>query len=404
MSEAPIRVDCVGEQKKYSVAVVGASGYAGGEFLRLAAGHPGLEIGALTSLGNVGERLASVHPHLVSLADRELVTTDPNTLAEHDVVVLAVPHGESGAIAAQLPDDLIVLDLGADHRLQDAAAWEKYYGSEHAGTWTYGLPELITGNVERALGTQLPAGHLRPWFQRELLADARRIAVPGCNVTAVTLGLQPGIAEGVLAPTDIVAVLANGYSGAGKTPKPHLLASEALGGAKPYAVGGTHRHIPEIAQNLAIAGGGLHAAGAESITSANDVAISFTPTLVPMSRGILATISARLTKAWEIILDTDWTDGKAQTKEWIRQVWLDAYAGEPFVHVLPEGQWPDTKMTIGSNQALIQVALDIDAGRVVIVCAIDNLVKGTAGGAIQSLNLALGLPESTGLPTEGVAP
>jgi len=409
MSEAHgrlTRVNDSGEESeatggKYSVAVVGAAGYAGGEFLRLASAHPNLEIGALTGLEGEESDLARVHPHLRSLADRQVVATTSEALAGHDVVVLAVPHGVSGEIAKQLPPEVLVLDLGADHRLISAAAWEKYYGSSHAGTWTYGLPELINGKYECSQGS---ASHQRAWRQRELLSTANRIAVPGCNVTAVTLGLQPGIAEGVLAPTDLVAVLANGYSGAGKGLAPHLTAAEGLGAATPYAVGGTHRHIPEIAQNLAIAGGGMLAAGAESIDSPDDIAISFTPTLVPMSRGILATTSARLTGAWRAMLDADDSPDKARTKQWLRSVWTDAYQDEPFVHVLPEGQWPSTAMTLGTNQALIQVALDLDAQRVVVITALDNLVKGTAGGAIQSLNLALGLPETRGLPTEGVAP
>ena len=348
--------------KPLRVAVAGASGYAGGEFLRLAANHPHLEIGALTAHSNAGVTLGSLQPHLRSLADRVLEPTTVEALAGHDVVVLALPHGASGEIAAQLPDDVVVLDLGADHRLADAGAWEQFYGSLHAGTWPYGLPELI-----HADGTR----------QREALRGARRIAVPGCNVTAITLGLQPGVAAGLVEPTDLVAVLANGYSGAGKSLKPHLLASEALGAAAPYAVGGTHRHIPEIRQNLGVAG-------------AADVTISFTPTLVPMSRGILATATARLASG-------------ADTAQ-VRAAWADAYADEPFVHLLPEGQWPSTAMTLGANTALVQVAVDAAAGRVVTVTAIDNLVKGTAGAAIQSMNLALGLPETAGLITEGVAP
>ncbi len=348
--------------QRIRVAVSGASGYAGGEFLRLAAQHPHLEIGALTAHSSAGATLGSLQPHLRSLADRVLEPTSVEALAGHDVVVLALPHGASGEIAAQLPDDVVVLDLGADHRLADAAAWEKFYGSAHAGTWPYGLPELI-----HADGTR----------QREQLRGARRIAVPGCNVTAVTLGLQPGVAAGLVEADDIVAVLANGYSGAGKSLKPHLLASEALGAASPYAVGGTHRHIPEIQQNLAVAG-------------ASDVRISFTPTLVPMSRGILATATARLAPG---------ADPSA-----VRAAWAQAYQDEPFVHLLPEGQWPSTAMTLGANTALVQVAVDAAAGRVVTVTAIDNLVKGTAGAAIQSLNLALGLPETAGLIIEGVAP
>lgn len=352
----------------FTVAVAGASGYAGGEMLRLLLGHPDATIGTLTAHANAGTLLGAHQPHLRALADRELVATSAQALAGHDVVVLALPHGASGAIAAELEaldDGAIVVDLGADHRLADAAAWEAFYGSPHAGTWPYGMPEL------------LHAGEHRAADQRAVLGRARRIAVPGCNVTAVTFGLQPGVAAGLIDPADLVAVLANGYSGAGRSLKTHLLASEALGSAQAYAVGGTHRHIPEIEQNLTVAG-------------ASGVRISFTPTLVPMSRGILATATARLV-------------GGATAGQ-VRAAWADAYAKEPFVHLLPEGQWPTTAMTLGANTALVQVAVDERAGRVVTVTAIDNLVKGTAGGALQSLNLALGLPETAGLSVNGVAP
>lgn len=354
---------CMFMRMTFSVAVAGASGYAGGEILRILADHPEARIGALTAHSNAGQPLGAHQPHVRALADRVLAPTSAAELSGHDVVVLALPHGASGEIAAQLPQDVLVVDLGADHRLASAQDWQDYYGSAHAGTWPYGMPELLTGPGSR---------------QRDALAGARRIAVPGCNVTAVTLGLQPGVAAGVVEPTDVVAVLANGYSGAGKTLKTHLLASEALGSAQPYAVGGTHRHIPEIAQNLRAAG-------------APDVTISFTPTLVPMSRGILATATVRLA-------DPSLTDAQ------VRAAWAQAYDDEPFVHLLPEGQWPTTAMTLGANTALVQVAVDRRAGRVVTVTAIDNLVKGTAGAAVQSMNIALGLPETLGLTVQGVAP
>ncbi len=354
----------------FSVAVAGASGYAGGEALRLLLGHPEARIGALTAHGSAGTPLGEHHPHLVALADRVLQPTTAEVLAGHDVVVLGLPHGASAAIAAELGDDSLVLDLGADHRLADADAWTAFYGGEHAGTWPYGLPEL------------LHAGEKVASEQRAALAGTRRVAVPGCNVTAVTLGLQPGVAAGVIEPTDLVAVLANGYSGAGKALKPHLLAAEGLGAAQAYGVGGTHRHIPEIEQNLRSAGAGR-------------VSISFTPTLVPMARGILATATARLAPG---------ADAAS-----VREAWETAYADEPFVHLLPAGaggalRWPTTAATVGANTALVQVAVDERAGRVVTVTALDNLVKGTAGGALQCLNLALGLPETTGLPVDGVAP
>lgn len=363
----------------FTVAVAGASGYAGGEVLRLLCGHPHARVGAVTAHTNAGSPLGAHHPHLRSLADRVLVPTTVETLAGHDVVVLALPHGASGEIAAALPDDVLVLDLGADHRLTSARDWTTFYGTDHAGAWPYGLPELL--RAERtATG---PATDGRPGVakQRELLAGARRVAVPGCNVTAVTLGIQPGIAAGLVEAEDIVAVLANGYSGAGRSLKTHLLAAEGIGAAQPYAVGGTHRHIPEIVQNL-------RAAGAPSVS------ISFTPTLVPMARGILATVTARLT-----------TDASGPgAGERIRDAWEQVYADEPFVQLLPEGQWPSTAMTLGANTALVQVAVDEAAGRLVTVTAIDNLVKGTAGAAVQSMNIALGLPQVTGLATEGIAP
>jgi len=236
------------------------------------------------------------------------------------------------------------------------------------------------------------------------LRHAKEIAVPGCNVTAVTLGLQPGFADGVLDPSDIVAVLVVGYSGAGKAAKTHLLASEGLGSAAPYAVGGVHRHIPEIQQNLSIAGGGYVASNHQHAATAEEFQLSFTPTLAPMSRGILAVCTAKLSEAWQIILQTDPSPGKTRTKQWLREVWEDAYRGEPFVQLLPAGTWPKTGEVVGANTALVQVDYDLVAGRVITITAIDNLVKGTAGAAIQSLNLALGLPETAGLEVNGVAP
>lgn len=368
-----------------SAAVAGASGYAGGEILRLLLQHPDVRIGALTAASSAGTQLGEHHQHLGPLADRVVQPTTTANLAGHDVVFLALPHGESGPVAAQLADSVRVIDCGADFRLEDAAAWQKYYGGEHAGTWAYGLPELIRAQTggEHAEQAQLAQPQTLPQTlprQRDVLAHARRIAVPGCNVTAVTLALQPAICTGIIENQDVVAVLANGYSGAGKAMKPHLMASEGLGSATAYGVGGTHRHIPEIVQNLQSAG-------------ASDVTISFTPTLVPMSRGILATVSARLTA---VNADLD--------ESIVRQCYEESFAEEPFVQLLPHGQQPATAATVGSNLALVQVSVDHDAGRLVITCAIDNLGKGTAGGAIQSMNLACGIAEATGLPLTGVKP
>ncbi len=336
------------------VAVAGASGYAGGELLRLLLGHPSVEIGALTAGGSAGTPLAAHQPHLVPLADRVLTDTTPEILAGHDVVFLALPHGRSAEIAATLDPDVLVVDCGADHRLASADDWARWYGGDHAGTWPYGMPEL-------------PGA-------RAALVGARRVAVPGCYPTAVSIALAPALAAGLVEP-DIQAVAVSGTSGAGRGPKPHLLASEVLGSASAYGVGGTHRHTPEIAQNLGRAAG-------------TAVAVSFTPVLVPMARGILATCSAP-------------TQADAQT---LRKAYQAAYADEPFVHLLPEGTWPTTSATVGGNAVHLQLTVDADAGRLVVVTAVDNLTKGTAGAAIQSMNLALGFPETTGLSTIGVAP
>ena len=340
-----------------SVAVSGASGYAGGEVLRLLAGHPSVTIGAITAHSNAGSRLGELQPHLHALADRVLADTTVENLAGHDVVFLALPHGASAAIAAQLDPSVLVIDAGADHRLEDPLAWEKFYGSPHAGSWPYGLPEL--------------PGH------RDRLKGATRIAVPGCYPTSSLLALTPGFSAGLLEPDDVVIVAASGTSGAGKAAKPHLLGSEVMGGMSPYGVGGGHRHTPEIEQ-------GLSAAAGES------VAVSFTPTLAPMSRGILTTATAKVRPG--------------VTAGQLRSAWEEAYGGEHFVRLLPEGQWPATKMVVGSNYAALQLAYDARANRVIVTCVIDNLNKGTAGGAVQSMNIALGLEETAGLTTQGVAP
>ncbi|WP_436326232.1 N-acetyl-gamma-glutamyl-phosphate reductase [Brevibacterium sp. FAM 27836] len=365
-----------------TVAVSGATGYAGGEVLRLLSTHPHLNVTTVCGHSSAGEKLGRHQPHLARYSDFVVQESTAEVLTGHDVVVLALPHGQSGKISAELestsPETLIV-DLAADHRLISATAWEKFYGSDHQGTWTYGLPELLTAD-----GTK----------QRDDLKDAQRIAVPGCNVTAVTLGLAPLIQAGLAAPAGLNAVLANGVSGAGKALKPHLTAAEVLGDASPYGTGGTHRHVPEIEQNL---NGVLGADAAEGPTR-----ISFTPTLVPMARGILATITASpgesAPKTAEGLLDA------AALEDQLARAFEQAYADEPFVRVLPEGQWPRTSATTGSNMAHLQFTVDERAGTILVVVALDNLVRGTAGQALQSIHLALGLDEATALPLEGVAP
>jgi N-acetyl-gamma-glutamyl-phosphate reductase len=338
------------------VAIAGASGYAGGELLRLLLSHPEIEIGTLTAASSAGTPLGAHQPHLVPLADRVLRETSAETLAGHEVVFLALPHGHSAEIAAQLGPDVLVVDLGADHRLRDAGDWARWYGGDHAGAWPYGLPEL-PGAREKLIGT-------------------KRIAVPGCFPTGGSLALAPAFAADLVRP-EVTIVSVTGTSGAGKSLKPHLLGAEVMGSASAYGVGGAHRHTPEFAQNLGAVAGA-------------PVTVSFTPVLAPMPRGILTTASAPLAEGVD-------TAG-------VRAAYEKAYASEPFVQLLPEGTWPSTAATLGSNNVTLQVAVDADAGRLVAVAAIDNLTKGTAGGAIQSMNLALGFPETTGLSTVGVAP
>ncbi|MCS6711105.1 N-acetyl-gamma-glutamyl-phosphate reductase [Brachybacterium sp. EF45031] len=348
------------------VALVGASGYAGGETLRLLLQHPSLHVTTLTGNSSAGRRLSEIAPHLVPDEDLEVQPTTIGALRGHDVVVLALPHGHSGAVAAQLEesgDDAIVVDLAADHRLERAEDWREYYGSEHAGTWTYAMPELPLAG----------GGH-----QRDLLAGARRLAVPGCNATAVTLALVPLVAAGLADPRTLQAVLPVGYSGAGRSPKQNLLLSEGASGAVPYGVGGTHRHIPEILQNLRRA------------TGIDGALLTFTPVLVPMVRGILAVCTAEVPTG--------------VTTAQVLEALTVAYASEPFVQVLPEGRMPSTADVLGSNTVRLGAAVDRRSGHLTVLCAIDNLVKGTAGAAVQSLNLALGLPETLGLPRSGLRP
>ncbi|MGD0687304.1 MAG: N-acetyl-gamma-glutamyl-phosphate reductase [Streptosporangiaceae bacterium] len=342
------------------VAVAGASGYAGGELLRLLAGHPDLEIGAVTADGKAGQPVGAVHPQLIglpALAERLFDATEPGVLSGCDLVFLALPHGQSGPLASRLPDATRIVDLGADFRLADAEAWTRYYGTPHQGRWIFGLPEL-------------PGARAR-------ISGAIRVANPGCYATAAILALAPLLAAGLVEPADVVIVAASGTSGAGRSANAELLGSEVMGSVSAYQVAGTHRHTPEIEQALGEAAGG-------------QVTISFTPMLAPMPRGILATCTARLA-------------GNAASAA-LREALSVAYDREPFVCLLPDGRWPATAAVGGSNAAHLQVAADTRAGRAVAVAAIDNLGKGAAGQAVQNANLMLGLPETAGLTTYGVAP
>ena len=342
------------------VAIAGASGYVGGELALLVAEHPKLDLVTVTANTNAGEKFTNLHPHLGAFAHLDLVATTAENLVGHDVVFLALPHAKSAEVAAFLGEEVLVIDCGADFRLESSEDWEKFYGGQHAGTWTYGMPELILADGAK---------------QRDALHRVKRVAVPGCNVTAITLALAPLLASNLIESEDIVSVLSVGTSGAGRSTSANLSHSEVHGSARAYGVGGVHRHTPEIEQNL-------------SKSAGERVQVSFTPVLVPMARGILAVNTAKATGPIDQL----------------HHALAKYYEGEKFIRVLPLGVWPQTSNVLGSNVCEIGVALDEHAGRVTVVSAIDNLVKGTAGAAIQSLNLAIGIAEDTGLSVNGVAP
>ncbi|MDK8663368.1 N-acetyl-gamma-glutamyl-phosphate reductase [Corynebacterium coyleae] len=343
------------------VAVAGATGYAGGEILRLLLGHPAylagtLEIGALTGASTAGQQVGNLMPHLPELADRVIEPTTIDVLAGHDVVFLGLPHGHSAEIGQALGEDVVVIDCAADFRLRDAQQWTRFYGSEHAGSWPYGLPEL-------------PG-------QRAALQGANRVAVPGCFPTGATLAAWPALESGLVEP-DLTIVAVSGVSGAGKKANVDLLGAETMGSLKAYGVGGTHRHTPEIQQNL------------ESVAGAR-VSVSFTPVLAPLPRGILTTVTAPLVQG--------------VTAEAVNSAYEQAYQGEQFVRLLPAGSQPQTQHVVGANMCAVQVEVDEHAGKLVATSAIDNLTKGTGGAAVQCMNLALGWDEGAGLSRAAVAP
>ncbi|MDO5031811.1 N-acetyl-gamma-glutamyl-phosphate reductase [Corynebacterium sp.] len=344
-----------------SVAIAGASGYAGGEILRLLLSHPAylsgeLEIGALTGHSTAGQPVVELMPHLPQLADRVIEETTPSVLAGHDVVFLGLPHGHSAEIGRQLGESALVIDCAADFRLRNKADWDEYYGGDYAGSWPYGIPEL-------------PG-------QREQLRGTRRVAVPGCFPTAITLGALPAVSQQLIQP-DLSVIAITGVSGAGKKASVAQLGAETMGNLKAYKPGGTHRHTPEVVQNL-------------QAFSQEPVSVSFTPVLAPLPRGILATITAPL--------------APGVTQQRVDEAYRAFYADETFVHVLPAGQQPATQNVVGSNMVHVQAHVDERAGKLIVTAAVDNLCKGTAGAAVQCMNLALGWEEGAGLPRAAVAP
>ena len=344
-----------------SVAIAGATGYAGSEILRLLLSHPAylsgdLRIGALTGHSNAGQRVSELMPHLPQLADRVIEDTTPEVLAGHDIVFLGLPHGHSAEIGRQLGESVTVIDCAADFRLRNKEDWDAFYGGEYAGAWPYGIPE-VPGN-------------------REKLKGSNRVAIPGCFPTTITLGALPAVAQGLIEP-DLSVIAITGVSGAGKKASVAQLGAETMGNLKAYKPGGTHRHTPEVLQNL------------QPFTQ-EPVSVSFTPVLAPLPRGILATITAPLKGGVD--------------KRRVAQAFREFYSDEPFCLVLPEGQQPQTQNVVGSNMVHIQAHVDERANRLVITAALDNLCKGTAGAAVQCMNLTLGWEETLGLPQAAVAP
>ena len=335
------------------IGVIGASGYAGGELLRLLAGHPEFEVCCVTAHSNAGEPITAVHPQLNSYAGQKFSSFNASDFERCEVIFLALPHGESAAVIASLNPKAKIVDLGADYRLEDSAKWTQYYGGTHAGTWTYGAPELPGARAN--------------------IAKSFRVANPGCYATAIALGTAP--AAKIADISDVVIVAASGTTGAGRSAKINLIASEVMGSLTSYKFGGVHQHTPEIEEALTRATG----------TAAK---ISFTPILAPMPRGILATITMKV--------------NSAITTEQAHEIYSDAYKDEEFVKVLPLGQMPQTSSVLGSNYVAIQVAVDQHTNRLIVSVAIDNLVKGAAGQAIQNANIICGLPESLGLTSMGL--
>jgi N-acetyl-gamma-glutamyl-phosphate reductase len=335
------------------IGVVGASGYAGGELLRILAFHPQFEVTAITAHSNAGEPITSVHPQLQSYAGKKFSAFDPTDFESCELIFLALPHGESAKVISQLPQSTKIVDLGADYRLEDASQWEKYYGGDYAGAWTYGLADIEP-------------------FKSEI-SKSSRVANPGCYATSIALGAAP--ASEIADLTDVVVVAASGTTGAGRNAKINLIASEVAGSLSSYKFGGVHQHTPEIEQAL-------------TKVSGIEAKISFTPILAPIPRGILSTITAKLIK-------------KISTEE-AHGIYERYFAKSQFVTVLPLGGMPKTGALTGSNHVQIQVAVDEHTSRLVVSVAIDNLGKGAAAQAIQNANLMCGLDESAGLRFDGL--
>jgi N-acetyl-gamma-glutamyl-phosphate reductase len=341
------------------IGILGASGYTGADLVRLLANHPNAEIRVLTANQHAGKPMRAVYPHLGMLDLPDLVTWEQVDWSTLDVVFCALPHGTTQEIVAQMPHHLTIVDLSADFRLRDPDVYAAWYGHEH-----------------RALPLQEEAVYGLTELNRAALRGARLVACPGCYPTAVLLALQPLMRDGVISSEDLIVDAKSGVTGAGRKVTQGLLFAEVGEGIHPYGVG-THRHAPEMEQELGRAGGA-------------DITMTFTPHLMPMNRGELVSCYVKL--------------AGGATAEDLRTQLAKQYEGEPFVHVLPAGESPATRNVRGSNFAVMSVFEDRMPGRAIVIAAIDNLVKGSSGQAIQNMNLLRDLPETTGLMQQPMFP
>ncbi len=341
-----------------TIAIIGASGYTGVELIRLLIRHPHVKIAALTADSQAGKPLGSIYPHLANRGLPDPVTLPEVDFSGIDLVFCCLPHGTTQTVIAGLPNHLKVVDLSADFRLADTATYAQWYGHAHQAPDLQ--PEAVYGLTEHA---------------REAIKHARIVANPGCYPTASQLPLIPLLVSQLIVADDIVIDAKSGVTGAGRSAKLGNLFTEIDGGMSAYGIG-NHRHIPEIEQGLSIAAG-------------QPIHINFTPHLIPMNRGILATIYVRLREG--------------VTVERLRSCLQHAYDAEPFVHVLAEGVMPSTHQVRGTNDCVMGV-FPGRAGRAIIVSAIDNLVKGASGQAVQNMNVMMGWPESMGLDALAVFP
>ena len=343
---------------KLKVGIIGGSGYTGIELLRLLHQHPGAEVHAITSRALQGKKLYEVFPNMHGMSDLSYLLPDDEKLFECDVVFFATPHGVAmNSAGLFLERNIKVIDLGADFRITDSAIWSEWYNMEH--TQESLLNEAVYG---------------QPEIKRSAIKDARLIANPGCYPTAVILALKPLLENNLIDPSNIIADCKSGASGAGRNANQATLLCEITESFKPYGVSG-HRHFPEIKQELESISGGV-------------IGLTFTPHLVPMSRGIEATIY------------TDLIDSDAD----ILSCYEKAYENEEFVKILPEGVYPETRSVKSSNYCQISIQYVEHSNKLVIMSVIDNLGKGAAGQAIQNMNLMFGLDEKEGLLEIGLLP